>query len=151
MLAVRPIPQPGDVLMPAIAVTPANVVAGTDADFFQGYAGATVTAGMAVYEDAQDHKLRPADADGGARAAAVRGIALHGAFDGQPLRVQTAGFITIGGTTSVGENYALGETPGGIVPATEVAIGSFMTTLGVGASLNRLKLHIDASGQIAAT
>jgi hypothetical protein len=135
--------------MPAITITPANVVAGASADFFQGYAGAQVTAGMAVYEDPNDHKLRGADADGGAGAANVKGIALHGAADGQPLRVQTGGVISIGGTTVVGEQYALGETAGAIVPATELALGSFVTLIGVGASNNTLKLAIAASGQPA--
>jgi hypothetical protein len=135
--------------MPAIAITPANVVAGADADFFQGYAGATITAGMAVYEDAQDHKLRPADADGGARSAAARGIALHGAFDGHPLRVQTAGTIAIGGTTVVGEQYAVSATAGAIIPADELPLAAFVTILGVGGINNTIRLAIEASGQPA--
>lgn len=134
--------------MPAITITPASVVAGADADYFQGYAGATITAGMAVYEDAQDHKLRPADADGGARAAAARGIALHGAFDGQPLRVQTGGSISIGGTTTAGTAFCVGQGAGAILPAAELGLSSFMTVLGVGGVGNTLKLDIQASGQV---
>jgi hypothetical protein len=134
--------------MPAIAITPASVVAGADADFFQGYAGATITAGMAVYEDAQDHKLRGADCDGGARAANVKGIALHGASAGQPLRVQTAGRLSIGGTTVSGATYALGSTAGAIVPVAEVGVSSFMTIIGVGGTNNTLNIDIAASGQV---
>lgn len=135
--------------MPAITVTPANVVAGPDADYFQGIAGATITAGMAVYEDRQDHKLRGADADGGAQAANVKGIALNGASDGQPLRVQTNGTLAIGGTTIVGEQYALDSTAGGILPVGELAQNAFVTIIGVGASNNRLRLSIEATGQAA--
>lgn len=134
--------------MPAIAITSTSVVAGADADFFQGYAGATITAGMAVYEDAQDHKLREADCDGGARAASVKGIALHGASDGQPLRIQIAGTVAIGGTTVVGAPYALGATPGTITDAADVGAGSFYTAIGVGAANNTLKLAIAPSGQV---
>jgi len=134
--------------MPAIAITPASVVAGADADFFQGYAGATITAGMAVYEDAQDHKLRGADCDGGARAANVKGIALHGSSDGQPLRIQIAGTLAIGGTTVAGAPYALGATAGVITNAADVLTGSFYTAIGVGAPNNRLKLAIAPSGQV---
>jgi hypothetical protein len=134
--------------MPAIAITPASVVAGADADFFQGYAGATITAGMAVYEDAQDHKLRAADCDGGARAASVKGIALHGSSDGHPLRIQTDGTLAIGGTTVAGAPYALGTTPGSITNAADVLTGSFYTAIGVGAPNNRLQLAIAPSGQV---
>lgn len=135
--------------MAAITITPANVVAGSDADFFQGIAGATITAGMAVYEDRNDHKLRGADADGGAGATNVKGIALNGAADGQPLRVQTDGTLAIGGTTIVGEQYALDTTAGGIVPVGELALNAFVTIIGVGASNNRLRLSIEATGQPA--
>jgi hypothetical protein len=135
--------------MPAITIIPSQVVAGSDADFFQGIAGATVTAGMAVYEDRQDHKLRPADADGGAQAANVKGIALNGAGDGQPVRVQTDGTLAIGGITAVGEQYVLDVAAGGILPADELAANAFVTILGVGASSNRLRLSIEATGQPA--
>lgn len=136
--------------MPAIAITPAAVLAGADADFFQGIAGGTITAGMAVYEDRLDHKLRGADADAGAQAANVKGIALHGASDGQPLRVQTAGTIAIGGTTVVGAQYSLGVTGGAIVDDADIIAGNFQTSIGTGASGNTLRLAINASGQIKA-
>lgn len=135
--------------MPAITITPANVVAGADADFFQGIAGATITAGMPVYQDRNDFKLRPADSDGGAQAANVKGIALNGAGDGQPVRLQTDGTLVIGGTTIVGEQYALDSTAGGILPVGELAQNAFVTILGVGASGNRLRLSIEATGQAA--
>ena len=136
--------------MPAIAITAANVLAGADADYFQGTAGATITAGMAVYEDRADHKLRGADADAGAQAAAVKGIALHGASDGQPLRVQTAGTIAIGGTTVVGAQYSLGVSAGAIVDDADIVTGNFQTSIGTGASGNTLRLAINASGQVKA-
>jgi hypothetical protein len=132
--------------MPAITITPANVRSGADADYFQGYAGAAVTAGMAVYQDRADAKLRPATNAGGAGAANVKGIALHGAGDGQPLRVQTAGTLAIGGTTVVGAQYSLG-TAGAIVDDVDVVATQFVTTIGVGGTNNTLKLAINASGQ----
>lgn len=135
--------------MPAITITPANVVAGADADFFQGYAGATITAGMAVYQDRADAKLRPGTNGGGAGAAAVKGIALNGAADGQPVRVQTDGSLAIGGTTIVGEQYALDATAGGLLPVGELAQNAFVTIIGVGQASNRLRLSIEATGQPA--
>ena len=132
--------------MPAIIITAANVRAGADADFYQGIAGATISAGMAVYQDRADSKLRPATNAGGAGAANVKGIALHGAADGQPLRVQTAGNLAIGGTTAVGAQYSLG-TAGGIIPDAEVLATNFVTQIGVGGSTNTLKLSIYVSGQ----
>ena len=130
----------------ASTITPANVHSGADADFYQGLAGATVTAGQAVYQDRVDSKLRPATNAGGAGAANVKGIALHGAADGQPLRVQTAGNIAIGGTTAVGAQYCLGAG-GQVVEAIDVVATNFVTPIGIGGASNTIKLSIYVSGQ----
>lgn len=133
--------------MADISITPASVVAGADADFYQGIAGGTITAGMPCYIDSIDSKLKAADADGSIKTADVKGIALHGATAGQPLRVQTDGHITIGATTTVGAQYALSATPGGIAPVADVTTGLFATYIGVGGASNTIVLDIFASGQ----
>ena len=125
--------------MADLSITPASVVAGTDADYYQGVSGGTVTAGMAVYLDALDNKLKAAD---------VKGIALHGASDGQPLRVQTAGSLTIGATTTVGAAYVLSATPGGIAPIADLLSAMYTTYVGVGGATNTIKLGLFASGQL---
>ena len=134
--------------MADLSITPASVVAGTDADYYQGVSGGTVTAGMAVYLDALDNKLKAADANASSKAADVKGIALHGASDGQPLRVQTAGSLTIGATTTVGAAYVLSATPGGIAPIADLLSAMYTTYVGVGGATNTIKLGLFASGQL---
>src|SRR5216683_5468325 len=84
--------------MADVSITAANVVAGDDADYFQATAGETITAGMAVYLDTTTNQLLGADCTDSMDTAEVKGIALHAASLDQPLRCQTAGTITIGGT-----------------------------------------------------
>src|SRR5215510_10527934 len=104
--------------MAEISITPANVVAGTDADTYRGIAGTTTTAGMAVYLSDLDNRLYPGDANLSLEAATIKGIALHAASEGQPLKVQTSGEITIGATVVLSTIYILGAGgSGGIAPA----------------------------------
>lgn len=132
--------------MPDLVITPANVLAGVDAGFYQGVAGAAITAGQAVTLDSATKQLKLADSNAAVALATVKGIALHAAAVGQPLRVQTNGTITLGGTT-VGTIYVLSGTPGGIAPVAELAVGMYTVILGVGAAAGALKLALMNSGQ----
>jgi hypothetical protein len=132
--------------MPDLVIIPTAVLAGPGAVFYQGIAGAAITAGQAVTLDAASKQLTLADSNAAVELATVKGIALHAASTGQPLRIQTNGTITLGGTT-VGMIYVLSGTPGGIAPVAELVAGMYTSILGVGAASGTLKLSLSNSGQ----
>lgn len=118
--------------MTALSVTATNVKAGAGAVEGTGIAGATITAGQTIYEDATDGLLKLCDSDLSLAAAKCRGIALHGASANQPLRYQKSGTIQIGATTAKGTIYVVGDAPGAINPAADAANPDWVTILGVG-------------------
>lgn len=135
--------------MADLAITAALVISATGATTEYGTAGATITAGKAVYYDSTTSKWKLADADDA--TAAVRmstkgGIALNGASDGQPLKVHRAGQITIGGTLTPGLPYFLSPTPGGIGLIAEVLSGDYIVPLGFALSATVLDVHITYTG-----
>ena len=138
--------------MAILSMTAAQVLSGADADYFQGIAGETVTAGQAVYLDDLTHRLLLADANGSAESANVRGIALHAASPAQPLRVQTAGTLTLGAAAApvLSTIYIAAATAGGLAPAADLASGWYTTVVGVGGANNTLKLGLVASGSLKA-
>ena len=119
-----------------IVITAASVQPGTDAEgaqFEAGIAGASITAGQPVYLDSTTNTYKLADNnDTSAALSVVRGIALHAAATGQPLKIQTRGPITIGATVASGSVYVLSATAGGIAPVADLATGNRCTILGVG-------------------
>lgn len=130
--------------MAELSITALQVLPGADADFFQGIAGQAVTAGQAVYLDVLTNRLRLADANGSQDSAEVVGLALHEAAAEQPLRIQTAGTLTLGaGAAPVSSTvYILGANPGGIAPVADKLSGWYTTILGVGAPNNTLKMSV---------
>lgn len=129
--------------MADLTITAASVVAGANAKITYGTAGATITAGQAVYLDSTTGKWALADTD--SATAAVRsamGIALNGAAINQPVAVQSAGALTIGATIAAGVAYYLSGTPGGICPIADVAAGDYPLILGMGASTTVLNVSI---------
>jgi hypothetical protein len=136
--------------MSDLTITATAILAGTDADFFQGLAGETITAGQSVYLDSLTNRVRLADANASLATAAAIGISLHGATAGQPIRVQTGGSITLGvGTLAL--IYVVSATAGGIAPSADIASGWYTTLLGVHAGDGVLKMSVFASqAQLAA-
>lgn len=132
--------------MADISVTAANVKIVSDAAVADGTAGATITAGQAVYLDETDNKFKLADADNTATTAAVRGIALNGASDGQPIKVASSGVLNMGATLTVGTIYVLSGTAGGVCPASDLTSGDYVSLLGVAITAANLKLNINNSG-----
>lgn len=129
-----------------ISITAANVLPGAGAVTEDGVSGATITAGQVVYRDS-DGSYKLADCNGAsATIRTPRGIALNGASSGQPLRVQTAGDITIGGTLTAGTAYYLSGTPGGIRPVADNTTGDYPSVLGISSSTTVLRLSIKYSG-----
>ncbi len=133
--------------MADLAITAANVLAGAGASVSRGVAGATVTAGQAVYLDTATGTWKLADNN--SATAAVRapgGLALNGASNGQPLAVLTEGPITIGAALTAGVAYYLSDTPGGICPVADLATGEYPTVIGIATSTTALNVQINSSG-----
>ena len=137
--------------MAELSITAAQVLAGADADFYQGVAGVAVTAGQAVYLDILTNRLRLADANGSTDSAQLIGIALHQAAAEQPLRVQTRGKVTLGVSAAVTSStiFILGANPGGIAPAADKAAGWYTSLVGVGNAQAGINLSIFASGVLS--
>ena len=125
-----------------LSITAANVAASSGAQYADGTAGATITAGQAVYLDASANTYKLADCDATAATAVIAGIALNGASSGQPLKIQTAGTISIGGTVTVGEIYVLSGTAGGIAPEGDLAQNDRVVIIGVGLTSSTIALRL---------
>jgi hypothetical protein len=129
-----------------ITITPASVVPGSNATITHGTAGATITAGQAVYKEASSGKWKLADSDSAtAEVKAMGGIALNGAADNQPLAVATGGDVTLGAVLTAGSAYYLSETPGGIQPAADLA-GEDVVQIGLAKSTSVLTVRIQIPG-----
>ncbi|MCA9314214.1 MAG: hypothetical protein H6806_13590 [Planctomycetes bacterium] len=120
--------------MADLVITASQVKAGAGAVEGTGVAGATVTAGQSVYEDAADGKIKLADCNLSLAAAKAKGVSLHGALAGQPLRYQKGGkFVAgAGAAPAKGTIYVVSGTAGGIAPAADLVSGMHTTILGVG-------------------
>jgi len=133
--------------MADLSVTAANVLAGATAQIVTGVAGATITAGQPLYADASDGgRLKPADANASAAAAAVVGIALHASLDEQPVSYVRVGLVNLGATLTVGQIYVASATAGGVAPVSDLATGHYVTILGVAKTAAELDLAINVSG-----
>ncbi len=133
-----------------LAITASQVLAGTTgADFYYGVAAETITAGQALYLNASN-LLALADANASVLTAAVKGIALHAALANQPLKIQTAGDLTLGAAAApvVGTVYIASGTAGGIAPVADKVTGWFCTILGVGKTGNILNMDVFVSGSV---
>ena len=133
--------------MAALTITASQVIAGADADFYQGLAGETITAGKSCYLDELTNRIRLADANGSLETAEVKGIALNAASNGQALRLQTGGTITLGAGAApvLSTIYIVGATAGDIAPAADLGSGWYTSVLGVGGASNTLKMKIHNS------
>lgn len=133
--------------MADLTITAASVLAGSASTRKIGTAGATITAGKAVYLDEDTNEYNLADSNGASSTIrTVTGIALNGASDGQPLFVLTGGDITIGATMTAGVAYYLSDTPGGICPVADIGTGEYPCLIGIATSTTVLKVGIQYSG-----
>lgn len=127
--------------MADLTVTAANVLKGTGAVVESGTAGATITAGRAVYK-ASDGKIYPTDASSATLAARkLGGVALNGASAGQPVDyMKPGGQITIGATMTAGVTYYLsGAAAGGICPLADVGATEYLSIVGIAMSTTVLQ------------
>ena len=140
--------------MPDLPILPAQVLPGSEwsgAQFDQGLAGGTIAAGQAVVLDPDTSTFRlTSSADPALALGPVVGLALHGASAGQPLRIQTAGPITLGteAAPKPATIYALAATPGALAPATDLPSGQALTIVGIGGPNQTLILRIHATQQV---
>lgn len=133
--------------MADLVITAANVLAGSDAITGSGIAGATITAGQTLYQDASDsNELKPADSNAGASTSAAVGIALHAALTGQPIKYVKSGSITIGATVAVGTIYVVSNNAGGIAPSSDLAQGWYTTILGIATTTAIIDVSIKSGG-----
>lgn len=133
--------------MANLVQTAANVAAAAGAKIDRTkFAGETITAGMPVYIDPADGKAKIADNNVSATLAAVYGIALNGASNGQPVDICTEGDINLGATLAIGEIYALSATAGAICPDADVVATNFVTHLGSARTAALMQLKINATG-----
>jgi hypothetical protein len=136
--------------MADLSITAASVLQSANGVVARGVAGATLTAGMPVYLDTADNKLKPADANGTAPLNSVRGITVNGAADGQFVNYVTEdpNFVA-GATLTAGVIYVLSATAGKICPAADLASGHTSIVLGVAKSASVLALKITTGGALA--
>ena len=133
-----------DLVITAANVTAADGAVTKDSSY---NAGATITAGQAVYSDSTDsNDLKLAQSDGTAAEATVKGIAMGGGADGQPITIAKAGDIDLGATLTVGKIYCLSQTAGGICPVDDLTTGDYVSIIGVATAADNLEIHIINSG-----
>ena len=131
--------------MADLVLTAANVVPGTGAQVAPYTAGATITAGQVVYFDAATSTVKLADADASTTAAII-GVAVNGAASGQPVDVQTGGYLTTNAALTAGVTYYLSTTAGGIAPFADLTTGDYVTVIGTAVSTTSLYVHPFSSG-----
>jgi len=131
--------------MADLTITPANVVAGSNATRDIGTAGETIVAGKAVFLNAATNKWMLSD-NNGTGTRQVKGIALNGASLNQPLSVLKDGDVTIGATLVAGQDYWLSATAGGICPRADLATGMDTILIGIAKSTTVLAVDIQDSG-----
>lgn len=139
--------------MADISVTSTSVIPSSSAQIVKGTAGATITAGQAVYIDTADsNKIKLADSDGASPANVLAGLAINGAASGQPVYYCTedTGGFTIGATILAGDDVWLSDTAGGITKTkSDLESGDKVVHLGVMLTTTTLYFKPVTGGQIA--
>jgi len=131
--------------MSDLSVTAANCVPGADARLEAGFAGETITAGMAVYKASTGLWMKADSNSATALARQATGIAMCGSSLNQPITVQKSGSLTLGATLTAGTAYYLSDTAGGICPVADVGSGEYVDLIGVATSTSVLQLGFNYS------
>lgn len=127
--------------MAELSITAASVLAASGSETTNGTSGATLTAGMAVYRDA-NNRYQKSLANAVGAAADVDGIVLNGASNGQPVQiVRTGANLNLGATLTVGQTYVVSNnTAGAIMPVSDLASTHVPIILGIANAANNIKL-----------
>lgn len=135
-----------------LSITAGNVIASNRARVVSRTAGATITAGQAVYYDATTKTEKLADADATSPLYKVEGIALSGAGSGQRVLVclEDSGGLTLGAVLVIGDTIWLSATPGGLTKtaAEGVATGNFVGLIGVAISTTKIAFKINRADAV---
>lgn len=130
-----------------LVVTAASCVPAAGTLIEWGTAGATITAGKAIYLAASTNKWGLADANSAtAEVRQATAVALTGSSDGQPLAYMRTGDVTLGATMTAGVAYYLSDTPGGICPVADIGAGEYVCLIGISTSTTVLKVAPVYSG-----
>lgn len=111
--------------------------------------GATIAVGQSVYLDPADNEWKLADCDDTATTAGERGVAIAitpGVDGGQGLIATGGSIILVGASMTVGTQYIVSDTAGGIKPEGDKSTGDRVTNLGNAASATQLDLNTRATG-----
>lgn len=135
--------------MTDLTITPANVVAGANAQKETGIAGASLLAGQVVYKEAATGQFKLCDSNSATvEARTPYGIVLNPALTSQPVTVATSGDIGFGVILTAGAGYYPSETPGGIEPVADLGAGEMAAFLGFATTTSNLNLRIQSSGVV---
>lgn len=129
-------------------VTAADVQQTASAQVVGATAGATITAGQAVYKDSTDsNKIKLADCEVDPAYECV-GIALNGASDGQPIDyvVRDIGF-TPGFSGAIGDIVILSGTAGGLCPSTDLLAADYAVVIGVFTTTTTINMQCNTYGR----
>lgn len=108
--------------------------------------GATVSSGQSLYLDTSDQEYKLADASLVGTAAATV-IALTPGVDGGSGVVAFDGpLIFVGPTMTVGVDYVVSATAGGIAPKSDLSSGDFITDLGRASTTTQIEFSPNATG-----
>ena len=129
-----------------ISVTATAVLPGSNAVTENGIAGATLTAGLAVYKEAATGTWKVADNNSAtAEVRQATGIALNGGAAGQPVRVLRSGDLTMNAVLTAGVAFYLSDS-GGICPVADLGAGEYVCLLGMAKSTTVLAVDIQYPG-----
>ena len=134
--------------MADFSITPANVVPDSDATIVDGVYGEAIDAGEWVYRDSSDsNKLKLADADALATAAAVGMASVSGA-SGVTGKMVTAGHVSTGTVSgaAAGLTTVISTTAGKSCLESDIGSGDFTTLAGIWTSTSKIKVAPVASG-----
>jgi hypothetical protein len=130
-------------------LTAASVLKGANASTATGIAGATITAGQALYIDTTaSNVLKLADADASLAASTVAGIALNGGATGQPITYVTDDDDFTHGlaTPAASDVIILSSTAGALCPVSDLSSGEFPQIVMVAKSATKAVLKLVAGG-----
>lgn len=131
--------------MAALTITAANVDPTATATIVTKTAGATITAGQALYLDSSS-LLQLARANA-ASTDAVVGISLCGAAANQPCTYITGGTFNPGATVEVGVYYYLSSAAAGaIIPVADIGSSGYVTKLMYGTTTSECKVELTTTG-----
>ncbi len=135
--------------MADISVTASAVAKGANAQITTGVAGASITAGMALYIDtANGNVLKPSDVNLSLLASTIAGIALHASLTGQPIAYLVGGPLTFNAVLTAGKVYIASATDGagGIALVADLTTGWYTSVLGYALSTTVLQVGIINTG-----